>query len=148
MQTVLESLEQAYLNTLNIENEANREDSNSDTYIREEIYCAKSELIKAIVLIVNRGEAIPMDKRVYLDLINTKTFRESDAESYKNEFLAKLYSANILTKELTVGELIENLKRFAPSLKVKICGTPNNKFEKFVIDDTYLNEVILVPVKQ
>ena len=146
MQTVLESLEEAYLNILNIQDEGNKDD-NIGNFILEETYCAKKELIKAIVLIVNRGEAIPIDKRVYLDLINTKTFRESDAESYKNEFLQKLYVNNILTKELTVGELIENLKRFAPSLKVKICGTPTNKFEKFIIDDTYLNEVIIVPVE-
>ena len=95
---------------------------------------------------MNRGEAIPMDKRVYKDLINTKTFKESDAESYKNEFLAKLYKHDILTKELTIGELIQKLQEFSPNLKINVCGQAN-KFEKFVIDDTYLDKVIIVPVE-
>ena len=111
MQTVLESLEQAYLNILNIQDEGNRDD-NISNFIFEEAYCAKQELIKAICILVSKGEAIPMDKRVYLDLINTKIFKESEANSYKSTFLTKLYEHNILVKEKTIKEVIEILSKY------------------------------------
>lgn len=109
MQTVLESLEQAYLNILNIQDEGNKLGDDIDNYVFEEAYCAKQELIKAICILVSGGEAIPMDKRVYLDLINTKIFKES---AYKGEVSLKLYEHNILVKEKTIKEVIEILSKY------------------------------------
>ena len=144
MQTVLESLECSYINILNLESEANR---NGDTYVREEIYEAKKELIKAIFLLVVTQDVLPTDSRVYLDLIETPIYKESQSEEIKKEFMEKLYKAEILHREKTVGELIQKLQEFSPNLKINVCGQAN-KFEKFVVDDTYLDKVIIVPVEQ
>jgi hypothetical protein len=145
MQTVLESLEQAYLNILNIEHEAYSE-TLSDTYIREEIYCAKKELIKAIFLLVVAQDAVPTDSRVYLDLIETEIYKKSQSEEVKKEFMEKLYNAEILHRDKTIGDLIEELKKFSPSLKVEMLGINNTK-NKIIIDDTYLDKVVLVGVE-
>jgi hypothetical protein len=142
MQTILESLECSYINILNLESDANREDSNSDTYIREEIYEAKKELIKAIFLLVVTQDVVPTDSRVYLDLIGTSIYKESQSEEIKKEFMGKLYKAEILHREKTIGDLIEELKQFSPSLKV---GIGNGK--KIIIDDTYTDKVVLVGVE-
>ena len=146
MQTVLESLECSYINILNLESDANREDSNSDTYIREEIYEAKKELIKAIFLLVVTQDILPTDSRVYLDLIETSIYKESQSEEIKKEFMEKLYKAEILHREKTVGDLIEELKQFSPNLKVEILGINNTK-DKVVVDDAYLDRVVLVGVE-
>ena len=143
MQTVLESLECSYINILNLESEANR---NGDTYVREEIYCAKKELIKAIFLLVVTQDVVPTDSRVYLDLIETSIYKESQSEEVKKEFMEKLYNAEILHREKTVGDLIEELKQFSPNLKVEILGVNNTK-EKIAVDDTYTDKVVLVGVK-
>lgn len=146
MQTVLESLEQAYINTLNILNEANRDD-NIGNYVCEEAVCAISELTKAIVLTVLYNDVCPSDKRVYVDITeNNNTFATTD-ENTKTAFLNALYDNEILIREKTVGDLIEELKRFAPSLKVSICGN-DNRDNKIVVDDTYLDKVVLVGVEQ
>ena len=142
MQTVLESLECSYINILNLESDANREDSNSDTYIREEIYEAKKELIKAIFLLVVTQDVIPTDNRVYLDLIETSIYKESQSEEIKKEFIEKLYKAEILHREKTIGDLIEELKQFSPSLKIQAYGG-----KKLVVDDTYTDKVVLVGVE-
>ena len=84
MQTVLESLECSYINILNLESEANR---HGDTYVREEIYDAKKELIKAIFLLVVTQDVLPTDSRVYLDLIETSIYKESQSEEIKKEFM-------------------------------------------------------------
>ena len=107
MQTVLESLECSYINILNLESEANR---NGDTYVREEVFEAKKELIKAIFLLVVTQDVLPTDSRVYLDLIETPIYKESQSEEIKKEFMEKLYKAEILHREKTIGELIEELK--------------------------------------
>ena len=142
MQTILESLECSYINILNLESDANREDSNSDTYIREEIYEAKKELIKAIFLLVVTQDVVPTDNRVYLDLIETSIYKESQSEEIKKEFMEKLYMAEILHREKTIGDLIEELKQFSPSLKVQAYGG-----KKVVVDDTYTDKVVLVGVE-
>lgn len=111
MQTVLESLEQAYINILNLEDEANRENTGADTYIREEVYCAKSELIKSIVLLILNNSVQPMDKRVYLDLINCKIFRDTQQE-VKDRLIQILYNDNILVREKTIGEVISILSKY------------------------------------
>lgn len=139
MQTVLESLEESYISILNLESEANR---NGDTYIREEIYCAKKELIRAIFLLVVTQDVLPIDSRVYLDLINTESFKNSNSETMKQEFLEKLYKAEILHREKTIGDLIEELKQFSPNLKVQAYGG-----KKVIVDDTYLDRVVLVGVE-
>ena len=144
MQTVLESLEQAYLNIINWENEANREDSNSDTYIREEIYCAKSELIKAIVLLVNSGNVVPNDKRVYFDIVNGDNVFARLVEHVKQPFMEILYKEEILIREKTIGDLIVELRKYSPLLKVNVLG--NGKLNKVVIDDTYTDKVVIVGV--
>ena len=141
MQTVLESLECSYINILNLESEANKEDSNSDTYVREEIYCAKKELIKAIFLLVVTQDVIPTDNRVYLDLIGTEIYKESQSEEIKKEFIEKLYKAEILHREKTIGDLIEELKQFSPSLKIQAYGG-----KKVIVDDSYTDKVILIGV--
>ena len=143
MQTVLESLECSYINILNLESEANR---NGDTYVREEIYEAKKELIKAIFLLVVTQDILPTDSRVYLDLIETSIYKESQSEEIKKEFMEKLYKAEILHREKTVGDLIEELKQFSPNLKVEILGINNTK-DKVVVDDAYLDRVVLVGVE-
>ena len=143
MQTILESLECSYINILNLESEANR---NGDTYVREEIYEAKKELIKAIFLLVVTQDVLPTDSRVYLDLIETSIYKESQSEEIKKEFMEKLYNAEILHRERTVGDLIEELKQFSPNLKVEILGVNNTK-DKIVIDDAYTDKVVLVGVK-
>ena len=146
MQTVLESLEQSYLNLLNLQEEANREGTPLDTYCREGIYCSISELTKAIVLLVVSQDVSPIDKRVYIDITeNNNTFAVTD-EGTRKTFIDECYYSEVLTREKTVGELIEELKRFAPSLKVSICGN-NNKDNKIVVDDTYLDKVVLVGVE-
>ena len=139
MQTVLESLECSYINILNLESEADR---NGDTYVREEIYEAKKELIKAIFLLVVTQDVIPMDNRVYLDLIETGIYKESQSEEIKKEFLEKLYKAEILHRERTIGDLIEELKQFSPSLKVQAYGG-----KKVIVDDSYTDRVVLVGVE-
>lgn len=144
MQTILESLEQAYLNIINLENEANREDSNSDTYIREEIYCAKSELIKAIVLLVNSGNVVPNDKRVYFDIVNGDNVFARLVEHVKQPFMEILYKEEILIREKTIGDLIVELRKYSPLLKVNVLG--NGKLNKVVIDDTYTDKVVIVGV--
>ena len=143
MQTVLESLECSYINILNLESEANW---HGDTYVREEIYEAKKELIKAIFLLVVTQDVLPTDSRVYLDLIGTEVYKESQSEEIKKEFMEKLYKAEILHREKTVGDLIEELKQFSPNLKVEILGVNNTK-DKVVVDDTYTDKVVLVGVK-
>ena len=143
MQTILESLECSYINILNLESEASK---NGDTYVREEVYCAKKELIKAIFLLVVSQDVLPTDSRVYLDLIGTSIYKESQSEEIKKEFMEKLYNAEILHKEKTVGDLIEELKQFSPNLKVEILGVNNTK-DKIVVDDTYTDKVVLVGVK-
>lgn len=146
MQTILESLEQSYLNLLNLQEEANREGTPLDTYCREEIYCSISELTKAIVLLIVSQDVSPIDKRVYIDITeNNNTFAVTD-EGIKKTFIDECYYSEVLTREKTVGELIEELKRFAPSLKVSICGN-NNKDNKIVVDDTYLDKIVLVGVE-
>ena len=144
MQTVLESLEQAYLNVVNIEEEADRNE-NIDTYLREENYCVKTELTKAIVLLVNSGDVVPIDKRVYVDMIDSTTFARL-VSAVKNPFIEALYKHEILTREKTVGDLISELQRFAPSLKVNVLGN-NNSMDKIVIDDTYIDKIVLVGVE-
>ena len=139
MQTVLESLECSYINILNLESEANR---NGDTYVREEIYEAKKELIKAIFLLVVTQDVVPTDNRVYLDLIETPIYKESQSEGIKKEFVEKLYKAEILHREKTIGDLIEELKQFSPNLKVQAYGG-----KKVVVDDTYTDKVVLVGVE-
>lgn len=146
MQTILESLEQAYLNILNLENEANSEDSNSDTYIREEIYCAKSELIKAIVLLVNSGDVVPNDKRVYLDIVNGVNVFARLVGHVKQPFMEILYKEGILIREKTIGDLITELQKYSPNLKVKVLGNENT-MNKIIIDDTYTDKVVIVGVE-
>ena len=141
MQTVLESLECSYINILNLQSEAYREDSTADTYVREEISYAKKELIKAIFLLVVTQDVMPTDSRVYLDLIETGIYKESQSEEIKQEFLEKLYKAEILHREMTIGDLIEELKQFSPNLKVQAYGG-----KKVVVDNTYLDRVVLVGV--
>lgn len=146
MQTILESLEQAYLNLMHLREESLKE--NMDTYCREEVYCALSELTKAIVLlIINNNDLFPLDKRVYVDITeNNNAFCVTD-QCTKDEFLNILYNNEILIKDKTVGELIEELSRFSPSLKISICGN-NNKDNKVVVDDTYIDKVVLVGVER
>ena len=139
MKAILESLECSYINILNLENEANR---NGDTYIREEVFEAKKELIKAIFLLVVTQDVLPTDSRVYLDLIETEIYKKSTSEEVKKEFMEKLYNAEILHREKTIGELIEELKRFSPNLKIQAYGG-----KKVVVDDTYLDKVVLVGVE-
>ena len=86
-------------------------------------------------------EVEPMDKRVYTSLIKTPTFMEMHEERQR-VFINTLYAKEVLIKEITIGELIEKLKEFAPSLKIKIGG------DKFVIDDTYLDRVELIAVEE
>ena len=143
MQTILESLECSYINILNLENEANR---NGDTYVREEIFEAKKELIKAIFLLIVTQDVLPTDSRVYLDLIETSIYKESQSEEVKKEFIEKLYKAEILHREKTIGDLIEELKQYSPNLKVEILGV-NNAKNKVVVDDTYTDKVVLVGVE-
>lgn len=145
MQTVLESLENSYLNILNIESEANREDSNSDTYIREEIYRAKSELIKAIVLLVNSGNVVPNDKRVYLDIVNGQNVFARLVEQIKQPFMEILYKKDILIREKTIADLITELRKYSPHLKVKVLG--KNSMNKVVIDDSYTDKIVIVGVE-
>ena len=146
MQTVLESLEQAYINLINLYEEGNRKDSCLDTYCREEVYYALSELTKAIVLMVINNDVCPSDKRVYIDITeNNNTFSTTD-EGTKTAFLNILYDNEILVKEKTVGDLIEELKKFSPSLKVSILGE-RNKNNNVVVDDTYLDKIVLVGVE-
>ena len=98
MQTVLESLEQAYINNLNILHEAER---NNDTYTVEEAVCVQSELTKAIVLTVLNNDVLPFDKRVYVEIaLNNNTFATTD-EGTKTAFLQVLYDNGILDKEYT-----------------------------------------------
>ena len=146
MQTILESLEQSYLNLLNLKKEALRENTCLDTYCREEVCCSLSELTKAIVLLIVHENVFPTDARVYIDIIeNNLTFSTTD-DSTKQSFINMLYEHDILHREKTVGELIEELKKFAPSLKVTLEG--NNKFfNKFAIDDTSTSCITLVGVE-
>jgi hypothetical protein len=146
MQTELESLEQAYISLINLREEGNRENSCLDTYCREEIYCALSELTKAIVLMVIDNDVCPSDKRVYVDITENNTVFSNTDENTKSAFLNALYDNEVLIKEKTVGDLIEELKRFSPSLKVSILGE-RNKNNKVVVDDTYLDKIILVGVE-
>ena len=139
MKAILESLECSYINILNLENEANR---NGDTYIREEVFEAKKELIKAIFLLVVTQDVLPTDSRVYLDLIETEIYKKSTSVEVKKEFMEKLYNAEILHREKTIGDLIEELKRFSPNLKIQAYGG-----KKVVVDDTYLDKVVLVGVE-
>ena len=145
MQTVLESLEQSYLNLLNLKEEAHRENTCLDTYCREEVCCSLSELTKAIVLLVVNQDVIPADTRVYIDIVeNNPTFDYTDKET-KEALINKLYEHDILHKEKTVGELIEELKKFAPSLKIHMSGD-NGMYKKLILDDTYLDKVVIVGV--
>ena len=137
LQTLLECLEQAYLNNLNILHEV------ENAYLIEEVTCSISEITKSIMLLVNLGSVYPVDKRVYIDITeNNNTFSLSDEET-KKLFMETLYEHDILTPEITVGELIEELKRFAPSIKVNVLGK-NNTFNKVVIDDCYLDKILIV----
>ena len=146
MQTVLESLEQSYLNLLNLKEEANRENSCLDTYCREEIFCSLQELTKAIVLLVLHEDVCPIDIRVYIDIVEHNSSFLNASEEIKQEFINKLYNNDILHREITVGELIEELKKFSPSLKVSL-GADRSLCNKFVVDDTYLDKVVLVGVE-
>lgn len=141
MQRVLECLEQAYINVLNLESEAKRE--TADTYIREEVYMAKSELIKAIVLLVNNLDGVPQDKRVYLDIVNGDSCFSRLVDEAKNTFLEILYTEDILTREKTIGDLIEELQKFSPNLKVQAYGG-----KKLIVDDTYTDKIVLVGVEE
>ena len=139
-QTILESLEQAYLNTLNI-----TEEGVSNPYIIEESIYALSELAKSIILLVNSG-CIPIDKRVYVDITENNNSFACTGEGTREEFLQNLYEHEILIPETTIGELIEKLKEFSPSLKVNVLGE-NNSMNKLIIDDTYLDKIVIVGVE-
>ena len=141
MQTILESLESAYINILNLENEAKREIA--DTYIREEVYMAKSELIKAIVLLVNSKNVVPNDKRVYLDIVKGNNIFSKLVEEVRDTFIDILYKEGILIKEKTIGDLIEELQQFSPNLKVQAYGG-----KKLIVDDTYTDKVVIVGVEE
>ena len=146
MQTVLESLEQSYLNLLNLKEESSRENSCLDTYCREEVFCSLSELTKAIVLLVTTQDVQPTDSRVYIDIVEHNSSFLNTSEEIKQEFINKLYNNDILHREKTRGDLIEELKRFSPSLKVSL-GADRSLCNKFVVDDTYLDKVVLVGVE-
>lgn len=141
LQTVLEGLECTYMSCRNIL-------INTDEgYTEEETYDILNVTSQAIILLVTgENSAVPMDKRVYVDLItNNNVFTCSD-EGVKATFLNKLYEQGILTRERTIGELIEELSRFSPSLKVNVLGEANSLL-KIVVDDTYTDKVILVGVE-
>lgn len=144
-QTVLESLEQAYINTLNILEESKRDD-NIGNYICEEAVCSLSEITKSIMLLITEESVYPTDKRVYIDITENNNIFTCSEEELKYKFVNTLYEHDILTKELTIGELIEELKRFSPRLKVNILGEKNS-LNKIVVDDTYLDKIILVGVE-
>ena len=131
MQTVLESLEQAYINLINLREEGNLENSCLDTCCREDVYCALSELTKAIVLIIINNDVCPSDKRVYIDITENNTVFSNTDENTKSAFLNALYDNEVLVKEKTVGDLIDELKKFSPSLKVSILGERNKNNREY-----------------
>lgn len=143
MQTILENLEETYLHLQNILDDDQRGLVELDTENREDIYISFCNTIRSIVtfLMCYTKEVEPIDRRVYTSLIKTPTFLEMHEEKQR-VFINRLYDKEILVKELTVGDLIEKLKEFAPSLKIKVGG------DKFVIDDTYLDRVELIAVKE
>ena len=143
MQTILENLEETYLHLQNILDDDQRGLVELDTENREDIYISFCNTIRSIVtfLISYTKEVEPMDKRVYTSLIKTPTFMEMH-EEIQRVFINTLYAEEVLIKEITIGELIEKLQEFAPSLKIKVGG------DKFVIDDTYLDRVELIAVKE
>ena len=106
MQTVLESLEQSYLNTLNLAEETKRNE-NYDAYAIEESYCALRELTKAIVLlIIQNDNLVPMDKRVYRNIVEKGDDKPFGAfkDSIRREFMNKLYKKGIVFEEIHFKE--------------------------------------------
>lgn len=143
MQTILENLEETYLHLQNILDDDQRGLVELDTENREDIYISFCNTIRCIIDLIMRytTDVEPIDKRVYTTLIKTPTFMEMHEERQR-VFINTLYAKEVLIKEITIGELIEKLQEFAPSLKIKVGG------DKFIVDDTYLDRVELIAVKE
>ena len=142
LQTVLEGLECTYMSCLNIL-------TNTDEgYTEEETSDILNETSKNIILLLTAKDSnlIPMDKRVYIDLTTNNNVFTCSSEDVKERLINKLYEHEVLIKELTIGELVEQLNTFVPNLKVNILGEGNNPL-RIVIDDTYTDKVILVGVE-
>ena len=64
----------------------------------------------------------------------------------KQPFMEILYKEGILIREKTIGDLITELQKYSPNLKVKVLGNENT-MNKIIIDDTYTDKVVIVGVE-
>lgn len=153
MQTVLENLEETYLQLEQLLEDDGKNLINLDTAGREEVQIALENTIKNIVLLLvnDTANVVPQDSRVYNSLVNTPTYLHLHS-AWQDDVMDKLYKHDIFHKEMTVGELIEELQKFAPNLKVDLEVADNNvankTFNKIAIDDTSTNCITLVGVEQ
>lgn len=147
MQTILENLEETYLQLEQLLKDDEKNLINLDTAGREEVQIALENTIKNIVLLLinDTVDVVPQDSRVYNSLVNTPTYLNLYS-AWQDDLMDKLYKHGIFHKEMTVGQLIEELQKFAPNLKVNL-GT-DKTYNKLVVDDTGVSCITLVGVEQ
>ena len=153
MQTILENLEETYLQLEQLIEDDEKNLISLDTAGREEVQIALENTIKNIVLLLinDTANVVPQDSRVYNSLVNTSTYLHL-YNAWQDDVMDKLYKHSIFHKEMTVGQLIEELQKFAPNLRVDLEVADNNvankAFNKIAIDDTSTNCITLVGVEQ
>lgn len=148
MQTVLENLEETYLQLARLLEDDIKGLIKLNTASREALCTFFENTAKNIMLLIidETADVRPIDNRVYESIVNTAVYKQLCMTS-QQDFMDKMYKYDIFHKEQTIGELIEKLQAFAPSLKVNVLGN-NNAFNKIIVDDTYIDKVVLVGVEK
>ena len=135
MQTILENLEETYLQLEQVIKDDNTGMIELDTANREAVHIAFTNTIKNIVLLLinETVKAQPMELEVYTSLIETDTFKDLH-KTWQEEFLNELYANEILHKDTTIGELISKLQNYDTDCIVTVDG------QKFIINDTIIGK--------
>ena len=136
MQTILENLEETYLQLEQVLEDDKAGRIQLDTADREAIHIAFTNTIKNLVLLIidKPSETTPQDVRVYKTLVKTPTFAELH-EEWKNNFIQRMYEECIFTEEFTVGSLIKRLQDFDEDVVIRIEG------HKFKVDLSHYNSI-------
>lgn len=138
MQTILENLEETYLQLEQVIEDDKAGRIQLDTADREAICIAFTNTIKNIVILILFGndEIIPQDIRVYKSIVHTSTFLELPTEK-QEQFMEVMYKIGYFHKGITIGELIEKLQNYDKDCLIQVDG------QKFIIDDTLIGKPLV-----
>ena len=142
MQTILENLEETYLQLEQLLEDDEKNLISLDTAGREEVQIALENTIKNIVLLLinDTADVVPQDSRVYNSLVNTPTYLNLYS-AWQDDVMDKLYKHDIFHKEMTVGQLIEKLQQCEDYSTIKING------KKFKVKEEFNNVVEIETVE-